>query len=350
MKHILYFSIIIFFLFLVYLAYCVSKEEYINFSERNRQVLSIPGISSICRPNSSSYGDPTVCFDISYVDAVSGNLIQGKAEIEPGYFINKSGVLQIVPYGYTVSSDKRSYLTKTNTSIYKEASDENTIAEIDKKIISLQGLIDSTIDIVKDAEKIKGYEQEIRYLRKKRVTLLDTNTTSNKMYNSDNLDITYHADPTKETPSDSNSLSVGEMWMKDVDGKLKVVSYKDNINTTRYYPSGSYVFNPPAYVPNYEESVFLSKMSNFPNVSSIIKPFTDDFCPDTASSTIDRETKCNALDHSSCKNSKCCVLFGGEKCVAGNHKGPTITSNYSDITIINRDYYYYKGKCYGNCS
>lgn len=350
MKQILYFSIIIFFLFLVYLAYCVSKEGYENFSERNKQVLSIPGISSICTLNSSNYGDPTICFDISYIDTASGNVRQAKAEIEPGYFINKSGVLQIVPYGNTVSSDKRSYFTKTKTAIYKEASDETTISDIDKKIISIQALIDSTKDIVKDAEKVKGYEQEIRYLRQKKVKLLDTNTTSNKMYNSDNLDITYHADPTKQTPSDSNTLSVGQMWIKDVDGKLKIISYKDNINTTRYYPSGSYVFNPPAYVPNYEESVFLSKMTNLPTISSVINPFTDDFCRDTATSTIDRETKCNELDHSSCKNSKCCVLFGGEKCVAGNHIGPTIKSNYSDITIINRDYYYYKNKCYGNCT
>jgi hypothetical protein len=43
-------------------------------------------------------------------------------------------------------------------------------------------------------------------------------------------------------------------------------------------------------------------------------------------------------------------LFGGAKCVAGNDRGPSIQSNYSDFLVKNRDYYYYKGKCYGNCT
>jgi len=75
-----------------------------------------------------------------------------------------------------------------------------------------------------------------------------------------------------------------------------------------------------------------------------------DFCEETKTSAINRETKCNLLDKKECKKSNCCVLFGGEKCVAGDVMGPKIKSNYSDITIINRDYYYYKGECYGNCT
>jgi hypothetical protein len=169
------------------------------------------------------------------------------------------------------------------------------------------------------------------------------------MYNSDNVDITYHSDPTKETPPDANNLVVGQMWIKDASGNLKSVPYSEVKNTTLYYPSGSYVFNPPAYVPNYEESVFLSKLSNLPTVMTVNTPSTNDFCPGTVGSTIDRETRCNALDHSSCTKSNCCVLFGGEKCVSGDAMGPSIKSNYSDIMIINRDYYYYKGSCYGNC-
>ena len=41
--------------------------------------------------------------------------------------------------------------------------------------------------------------------------------------------------------------------------------------------------------------------------------------------------------------------FGGTKCVAGDQNGPTLRNNYGDLTIKNRDFYYYKGKCYGNC-
>jgi len=43
------------------------------------------------------------------------------------------------------------------------------------------------------------------------------------------------------------------------------------------------------------------------------------------------------------------VLLGGQKCVAGNENGPTMKANYSDFLVLNKDFYYYQGKCYGNC-
>ena len=348
MKRVLYFCIIIFFIFLLYLAYFTSKEGYMDFDEDDKQVLGITGITQICTPDMYNYGDPTVCFDVSYIDAANSKTVRVKAEIEPGYFINKSGFLQIVPYGYVATTDKLSYVTKTKTAAYEQASFANTNAAIDISINNIQNLINATSPT--DTVKIQGYKQEIENLQQQKLSIMEDNTTSNKMYNSDNLDITYHADPTQEIPSDENDLIVGRMWIKDKNGNLKSVPYDEVKNTTHYYPAGSYVFNPPTYVPDYEESVFLSKLTNLPTLMGINTPCTDDFCADTADSTIDRETRCNALDHTSCGKSNCCVLFGGEKCVAGDSRGPSILSNYSDITIINRDYYYYKGTCYGNCT
>ena len=322
MKRVIYFFIILFIIFLIYLAYCniitSPKEGYTDFSDSNKQILAISGITSICSPNSVEYGNNTICYDISYVDPPTGNTIRTKAQIEPGFFINSDGLLQTVPYGYVASSDKRSYSAKTRASIYQEVSFTNTESEIANKI--------------KDPENV-----------------IDNSKTSNKNYNSDNLDITYHSDPTLETQTDSNNLSIGQMWITGPDGNLAAVNYNEDKNTTHYYPAGSYIFNPPKYVPNYEESVFLSKMTNLPTVTGVDSPNAGDFCSDTKGSTIDREAKCNALDKASCRKSNCCVLLGGEKCVAGDSMGPTIKSNYSDITIINRDYYYYKEKCYGNC-
>jgi hypothetical protein len=73
------------------------------------------------------------------------------------------------------------------------------------------------------------------------------------------------------------------------------------------------------------------------------------FCAATKSSMINREQKCLQQDVNTCASTECCVLLGGEKCVAGNANGPSMKSNYSDFLLVNRDYYYYKGKCYGNC-
>lgn len=175
--------------------------------------------------------------------------------------------------------------------------------------------------------------------------------TSNKAYNSDNYDITYHADPSAQTNEDDSTAGVGKMWVKDKTGKLISVPYSDVKNTTLYYQTGSYPFGPSSYVPNYEESVLLSKSSNKLASSQIYNLASQKggFCAATESSVYDREQKCNQQNTNTCASTGCCVLLGGEKCVAGNENGPSLKSNYSDFLITNRDYYYYNGKCYGNC-
>jgi hypothetical protein len=70
------------------------------------------------------------------------------------------------------------------------------------------------------------------------------NKTSNKMYNSDNFDITYHTQPVAE-----------DVWKLDENGKLIKVPYYEIKNKT-WYSVGKY---PAIYVPNYEESVLLSR-------------------------------------------------------------------------------------------
>ena len=139
------------------------------------------------------------------------------------------------------------------------------------------------------------------------------------------------------------------MWVKNQNGDLMAVPYGDVSNSTLYYQSGSYPYGPSSYVPNYEESVYLSKLTNEPTTTTISDfPFQKaGFCEET--SLIEKEKKCNSLDKNVCASTECCVLLGGEKCVAGNEYGPTNKSNYSDFLIKNRDFYYYKGKCHGNC-
>ena len=70
------------------------------------------------------------------------------------------------------------------------------------------------------------------------------NKTSNKMYNSDNFDITYHPQPPVE-----------DVWKLDTNGKLIKVPYYEIKNKT-WYSVGKY---PAIYVPNYEESVLLTR-------------------------------------------------------------------------------------------
>ena len=56
------------------------------------------------------------------------------------------------------------------------------------------------------------------------------------------------------------------------------------------------------------------------------------------------QNMCANLDNTSCGLTSACVYVGNNKCVPGNVNGPYTT--YSDVDM---EYYYYKGKCYGNC-
>ena len=118
-----------------------------------------------------------------------------------------------------------------------------------------------------------------------------------------------------------------------------------------YYEPGSFPFASTGFRPSYEDSVYLSKTTNLSQVAPITKaPYLQGgFCTQYANDDQTRNTKCNALTADTCASTECCVLVGGTKCVAGNAGGPTIKSVFSDVTIPNRDYWYYQGKCMGNC-
>ena len=303
------------------------------------------GVSLVCAPNSP---DVSGCFDISYVDSTTGISKQISAQISPGYYIDVSGYLAPVPYGNDASINKRSYAPVSNVAKYFLDVNVNENAILDASINEVQAKINANPP--PDSMTLWNLKQQLAKLQQQKVTNMDSNEVSNSKYNSDNLDITYHADPLKEKQGDESAAGPGNMWVK-IDGKLVSVPYRDVSNTTLYNSPGTYQFNSASYVPNYEESVFLSKLTNEPTTSKVsnLPVNQQGFCESTKSSVMERDAKCNALDKNVCGSTNCCVLLGGEKCVAGDQSGPSVKSNYSDTTIINRDYYYYQGKCYGNC-
>ena len=169
-----------------------------------------------------------------------------------------------------------------------------------------------------------------------------------KKIDNDNIDIEYHADPAK-LPNAKDDL-IGYNIQVDKDGNIESVPFSELKGKTLYNQPGNSRFGPSSYVPNYEETVYLSKLTNdtyFEKVS-LEELGSPGFCQNPNLDYL--EKKCNSLDNQTCASTECCVLFGGAKCVAGNSRGPSKQSNYNDFLVKNRDYYYYKGKCYGNCS
>ena len=115
---------------------------------------------------------------------------------------------------------------------------------------------------------------------------------------------------------------------------------------TNWYQPGS--FRVPFAPKDTTDTIFMNQSTNLSQVTPV-QSNTVGFCSEQSNFPLVKESKCNALSNDTCASTECCVLLGGEKCVAGNEQGPLIETNYSNFLIKNRDYYYYQGKCYGNC-
>jgi hypothetical protein len=329
--------------FIVFSISIILISLYLAIDKRNVEGYQIgtKGITEICDTNTI---DP-LCINVSYIDPVTTETKTVKAKIDPNYYIDSNSMLKMVPYGYIQGLDKRSYIPKSKSAMFEQGAISTRDKEIDTKIKALT-------DTNYDKNSFKSKADQVAYLEKQKVKTIDDDKKSNTAYNSDNYNITYHTDPTTHNNDDESNAGVGKMWIRDKSGKLISVPYSNVKNTTLYYETGSYPFGPSSYVPNYEESTSLSKLSNKLNGSNIygLASQKGGFCNATKSSVYNREQECNKIDSDTCGSTSCCVLLGGEKCVAGSSSGPSIKANYSDFLITNRDYYYYQGKCYGNCS
>jgi len=241
------------------------------------------------------------------------------------------GLSDNVPYGY--------YLVSTDIS-------GQTIARIPHGyVIDMAGkLVPITKAEMYSQMKLKGDMVDSKY----------TNGSKKNRYDSNNYNVQYHNDAsvggTDASPADD--LAQTGTWILDKHGNKVLIPWSEVPDNITYYEPGSYPFGPSNYVPNYEDTVYLSKTSGQSQVGSFYDSasMSGGFCTKNANSPINLEQSCNALDSDTCSSTTCCVLLGGQKCVAGNQNGPTMKANYSDVLVLNKDFYYYQGKCYGNCA
>ena len=286
------------------------------------------GILSICSIGDLDYAS---CNDVSYNDTITGKTEKAKVRIDPNYYIDDTGFLKLVPYGNKVNTSKTGYTPVSSSAIYSQASQLQTPSP--------------------NSDKNMYYDPvEKTFITRAPISSSsNTNPVSNKNYNSDNFDITYHADPVSQSNDDNTSAGPGRMWMLDANGKLTSVPYADISNSMVYYEPAEYPFGPSSHVPSYSETVYLSGVSNAKPLNYSNANLQGGFCANYANYPLELEKKCSALDKDVCASTGCCVLVGGSKCAAGNEKGPKLKSTYSDPRLMNKDYYYYQGKCYGNC-
>ena len=197
----------------------------------------------------------------------------------------------------------------------------------------------------KDTKDLK--EEKMQKKKKEKKNQIEEITK----YNSDNLDVEYHDDLQKTGTNNIYSTTMGKAKVYDVSGKLVDVISNDVQGSIVYYQPGSYKYGATSYVPYYEDSVFLSRSANaIVNAPTYVTSNVGGgFCNKYSADPLKLEQQCNTINNETCAATTCCVLLGGQKCVAGGENGPIMKDNYSDFMIANKDFYYYQGKCYGNC-
>jgi hypothetical protein len=178
------------------------------------------GIVRICLPNDPS-NKP--CFDISlnanYTDSDGYTYPASstvKAQIAQNYYISSTGVVQPVPYGYTVANDMKTLTPTSITAIYADQFNRSAV-----------------------------------YSSK---NTLDENTK----YNTDNYNMQYHNSPQDVAQPDSN---FGIVMARDKNGNMVFLTDAVSMAPPIYYEPGSYLYGPKSYVPNYEDAILLSQYS-----------------------------------------------------------------------------------------
>ena len=237
----------------------------------------------------------------------------------------------------------------------KPSESEPIIFEDGYFIINFRG--DFYKKLIPNGYDISGNDPKAEY---KKPPLLNTYTPLkyNPNFTPDKYDPKFEYDATDidreyrdKSYGKTDDVNMGKYWMFDEEGKLIEVNTEMNKSPILYYIPGAYKFGASNYVPNYEDSVYLSRTTRESQLAPVVNTASQlgGFCSQYATNTAALEEKCAAQDLNACASTSCCVLLGGQKCVAGNENGPKNPANYTDYSLMNRDFYYYQGKCYGNC-
>ena len=235
--------------------------------------------------------------------------------IPNGYYRLDATTMSKVPYGYMATTDKSAIVPLTKAATYSD--------------------------------------YQLKHPDGKGSTSPSTSTDSNNTKYSNDIskimDIQYHESEDQIRNQANDPL--GTTWIYDKDGNKVLYPATSVQGSMTYYTPGSYPFGTANYVPNYEDSVFLSKITGLSSTMKL-KPTAEmlgGFCSFYKNQPDKMEEACKNTDIDKCASNNCCVLLGGSNCVSGNELGPYQKTNYGDIFIRNKDFYYYQGKCYGNC-
>jgi hypothetical protein len=180
---------------------------------------------------------------------------------------------------------------------------------------------------------------------------LKKDTNVSVKYDISNINTVYH--DSADTAADVKAnwdVSFNDFSLITNDGNPMKVEKLPTQPWATFYQPGDYPYG-SSYVPSYEDSVYLSRTTGFSETApyQATSDVAGGFCSKYNNDKQKLEEQCKRLDANTCASTQCCTLLGGSKCVSGNESGPYVKSNYNDPLLKNKDFYYYQGKCYGNC-
>jgi hypothetical protein len=254
--------------------------------------------------------------------------------------VNGTNMVAQVPYGYNATPDRKGIVPATKVKMRELQAIKETGSEFGGSGANI------TAPDVISSNTSNGTTPTSNPM------ISDSSMNALSRYDTNNYNTQYHDDPATLQNQGMYNTTFGSMMVKDASGNMVSMPYVPGQALPNYYQPGSFVFGATNFVPNYEDSVYLSRTTG---LSSVAKAYPTasmmgGFCKQYQTDKLGLEQQCNTLNSGTCASTSCCVLFGGSKCVSGDQSGPTMKANYTDPSIINKDVYYYQGKCYGNCT
>jgi hypothetical protein len=310
--------------------------------------------------------------NIESFEIKNAELKDGKYVVPQGFYQIHPGKITVIPYGYQIDPTDN---TKINPI---------TVVQKYSSINDIQTQIDDTTKAIADMDKAEragtatnptkrtqlNYKLETLNLALRNFNEPENAANTGPAYDAPNYisssrdaqgkliftDVQYHDSvDTINGQKDAYGLSPNVSFVYDKSGnKVAFDIDKDNPilqGNITYYQPGTYKYGASTYVPNYEDSVYLSRSTGISQVMPLkgTASMLGGMCTHNKNDPMKLEEACNATNLNQCGSMSCCVLLGGSKCVSGNEKGPLNKTNYADVYVKNRDYYYYQGNCYGNC-
>ena len=327
-----------------YITTGITPDQIENF-DTQYQVVPIPKNGAI--PGGYYQVDASHMTQLPAGNSATPLPLGGIQAIPYGYYqtnVNGINMMAQVPYGYNATPDKSGIVAVTHAAMADKIAMEQTQAET-KSPYAGSGANLKAPDVISNTPGNAPLPVSPPIIPDASMNVLSH-------YDSNNYNIQYHDDPTTAKNQGIYNTAFGSMMVKDNSGKMVSVPYVPGQALPNYYQPGSFVFGATNFVPNYEDSVYLSRTTGLSSVAKAYptSSFMGGFCTNYRVDKVKLEQKCNTLDADTCASTSCCVLFGGSKCVSGDQSGPIMKANYTDPSVLNKDVYYYQGKCYGNCT